>query len=58
MKDCTRSLTMKCQSFAVDPEIVMQYEGDQDHYIWTREEVIKDIKNRDITLVLISMGSV
>ena len=35
---------------AVDPEVV-KYEGDEDHYICTREEVIKDIENGDITLV-------
>ena len=36
----------------IDPKVVIQYEGDEDHYIWTREGVIKDIENGDITLVL------
>ena len=39
------------RGIAVDPEVVIQYEGDEDYYIWTREEVIKDIENGDITLV-------
>ena len=51
LQDNDQILSFSARVIEVDPEVSILYEGDQDYYVWTREEIIQDIENGDLTVI-------
>ena len=51
LQDNDQILSFSARVIEVDPEVSILYEGDQDYYVWTREEIIQVIENGDLTVI-------